>query len=134
MKTKMITLIVLVLTFVSIVIALVSVHPQMYLNMTEAQSDAQMNRFMSEYETACDKAGGSFEAGQYPCTAPIALPDQSWYIQPIDNPTYNVWQVVGPVLFVVNILVFIVIVFIILRIGEDRSEHKRTMHNNSGAA
>ncbi|HEU5380007.1 MAG TPA: hypothetical protein VFV38_31680 [Ktedonobacteraceae bacterium] len=70
--------------------------------MSVAQEDAQEERWFSAQVAACQQAGGYWQSDfstSY-CNVAFQPPDTSWYVTPIDNPNYEVWQTIQPLLAV----------------------------------
>lgn len=89
--------------FVSVVL----VRPAQYTNLSQSQVDAQNIRYQTEYDTACHKAGGADEAGQYPCSIQISIND-SWYIEPQYSLFYELWwTIISPIICAIGGLALI---------------------------
>lgn len=94
--------------FVSLVALVVAIlafflaHVDQYTNMAAAQADAQDEHWLSEQVAACHQAGGDWQAsfGSAYCNVPFQPPDTSWYVTPIPNPNYELWQMIQPLLVV----------------------------------
>lgn len=93
-----------------------------WTNMTDAQVDAQTDRWFMVQAEACQKAGGYWEAGfsQAECTVGYPAPDTSWWKQPILNPAYSTWQIVHPILIVVACISGLLVLILGVMILEDR--------------
>jgi len=71
--------------------------PAQYANMSSAQEFQQIDRIYTDQAQACRDAGGAWMVGfaDAYCTVAYTPPDTSWYIVPVDNPAYGVWDAIN---------------------------------------
>ena len=70
------------------------VHVPRYTNMTDQQYYAESDRYMEAQFHACQQAGGSWNASfaSAGCSVEYDAPDTSWYVTPIQNSLYDLWE------------------------------------------
>lgn len=106
-KSTLILLFLAILIFLLVTLMRVQVDP--YTNMSAAQAQAQEDQWIAEQVAACQQAGGTWQAGftTAGCNVSYPSPDDDWYIAPIANPTYELWQVCQPLLVVLVIVLIV---------------------------
>lgn len=99
-KWRALALFVALVALVVVILALFLVHADRYTNMSAAQADAQDERWVSEQVAACHQAGGDWQASLSSayCNVSFQPPDTSWYVTPVANPNYELWQMTRPLL------------------------------------
>ena len=105
-RNTLLLLLVLMLSLFGVVWIGATVHVPQYTNMSDAQADDQLGRWIGEQATACQSAGGAWEAGfsSAGCNVQYRQPDDSWYVTPQSNPWYSLWEFVSPVLVIVALV------------------------------
>src|SRR5258708_1754316 len=104
-RTYAIGLVISLLILVAIVVTFQNVHISTYTNMSETKANAQVDRWLAEDVTACQNAGGDWVAGfsQAGCNVSYTEPDHSsWFVSPIENPSFNTWQNITFLLIVIG--------------------------------
>lgn len=101
-KVKIVIALLIVLFIVNIAVLLM-VHPVQYLNMTEAQVEAQSERADLQLIDACRQNGGEPQAGftQLYCSTGVPQVDLSWMKEPLRNSAYDLYY---PIVFSLLIL------------------------------
>lgn len=96
-------------TLVFMLVTLMRVQVDPYTNMSAARAQTQEDRWIAAQVAACRQAGGVWQAGftTAGCNVPYISPDDNWYIAPIANPTYELWQVCQPLLVVLVIVLIV---------------------------
>lgn len=69
-----------------------------YLNKSDAQQWADDARRFNDAAESCRQAGGTWWAGfaDFGCSVPMEWPKNEWYVRPIPNPRYELYDWLCP--------------------------------------
>jgi hypothetical protein len=77
-----------------------------YLDRSDQEQWAIIDRLLTQHEDACHEAGGNWVAGfaDAHCSVSYPPPDTSWYVRPTENPLYLPFDFLS-IIFIVVALV-----------------------------
>ena len=102
-----------------------------YLNMSALFQAEEWHQWADAYDRACFAAGGTSEAGGYPCTAPFDKTTLPHYIVPEDNPAYTNARTLQLVLMLVGCMLLVTACVTSLELARRFLRHHKTQMTSS---